>query len=671
MNNHNIFKKLIIFAGVLLIIPSCKKDFLKEELTTAPNNEFYKTDAGIQQLAVGTYYQVFEVPTNGEWYYCATNYGTDEFHIGGDPSNSPWNNYDPTFNPALATNGNLQGVNNQWDALYIGIGDANLLIQNATNSTSTSDAVKKTSLGEGYFMRAYCYLRLVSQFGAVPLKLLPQLPPGTVELEFTRQAPKDIYDQIVKDLQQASNLLPTAGGPYRITKDAASHFLAKAYLFRSSEINSSWNSSTVAADLAAAVTLCDDVISRHPLAPDFKSIWNFTGINSTNETLPEVILSAQLTNDVTTNLNTGNTQHLYFVSRYDIQDQMARDLTGDRPFSRLATTYYDYRLYDMVNDSRFWKSFKTKSAVNGTATAPNIKGDLGIMFVINQPGDTRFPLSKISKGTIGTTYSLVNDVNGTGRVIPTTYVAYPNGRTTDGALNTDLTTAYQAFPSLSKYLDGSRTSLNAVEGHRDFILARSAETYLIAAEAKIRQAKAGTGSYADALPYINAVRRRGEFVSGESRSAYNDGGNTLLSASLQPAGVSNSFYAGNSYYESNDIPVTTTASASLAITDVNNLPAQDQFVINTLGLSSQYDKMLCLVLDERSRELMGEYHRWADLSRTKTLVSRAKAFNVEAATTIADKHLLRPIPQTFLDGIQAGGTALTPAQKTAMQNPGY
>ena len=174
------------------------------------------------------------------------------------------------------------------------------------------------------------------------------------------------------------------------------HFLAKAYLYRSSEINSSWNSSTIAADLAAAVTLCDAVISRHPLASDFKSLWNFTGINSANETLPEVILSAQLTNDVTTNLGTGNTQHLYFVSRYDIQDQLARDLTGDRPFSRLATTYYDYRLYDMVNDSRFWKSFRTKSALNGAApVAPNVKGDLGIMFVINQPGDTRFPLSKI------------------------------------------------------------------------------------------------------------------------------------------------------------------------------------------------------------------------------------------------------------------------------------
>jgi starch-binding outer membrane protein, SusD/RagB family len=657
---------LVIIAAVLFITSSCKKSFLNENLTTARTTDFYKTDAGILQLAVGTYYQVFNVPENGEWYFAAANYGTDEFHVGGDPSNSPWNNYDQTFNPGLTSNGNLQGINVQWDALYTGIGDANLLVENARNSTSTSVAVKSTSLGEGLFMRAYNYLRLVSQYGAVPLVTNPTT---SVSLEFTRATPEDVFKQIIIDLDSAHNLLPNSGGPYHITKDAAAHYLAKAYLSRASEINSSWNTSTVTSDLTSAAALCDEVIANHPLAPDFKSLWNFTGINSANETLPEVILSAQFTNDVTTNLGNGNTQHLYFVSRYDIQDQMARDLTGDRPFSRMASTYYDYHLYDMVNDSRFWKSFRTKSAINGAKpVAPNVQGDLGIMFVIDQPGDTRFPLSKICKGTSGT---LVADVNGTGRPIPTTYVAYPNGATADGALNTDLTTAYQAYPSLSKYLDGSRNSLNDVVGHRDFILARSAETYLMAAEIKIRLAKAGQGSYADALPYINAVRTRAEYVNGEDRAAYNDGGNTLQSKSLQPAGVANSFYPGNSYYESNDIPVTTAASSSLAITDVGSLPAQDEYVINSLGLSDPYDRMLCLVLDERSRELMGEYHRWEDLSRTNTLVARAKAFNPEAAPNIKDNNNLRPIPQSFLDGIQSNGAALTAAEKQAMQNPGY
>jgi len=665
MKKKNLFYKIIIIA-VLVFASSCNKHFLDETLTTARTTDFYKTDAGILQLATGAYYQVFNAPFNGEWNYASANYGTDEFHVGGDPSNSPWNNYDATFNPALATSGNTAGTNMQWDALYTGIGDANLLIQNATNSTSTSAAIKSTALGEGYFMRAFNYLRLVNQFGGVPLQTTPVT---TIQLEFTRATPKDVCVQIIADFKKAYDLLSNTGGPSHITKDAVAHYLAKAYLFRASEINNSWNTDTKAADLAAITPLCDEVISRHPLAANFASLWNFTGINSANELLPEVILSAQFTNDVNTNLGNGSTQHLYFVSRYDVQDQMARDITGDRPFSRMATTYFIYRAYDMVNDSRFWKSFRTKSAVNGATTiAPNVKGDLGLMFVINQPGDARYPLSKICKTTTAT---LVPDVYGTGKVIPTTYVAYPNGRTTDGALNTDLTTAGQSFPSCSKHMDGSRNSLNDVVGHRDFILARSAETYLIAAEAKIRLAQAGTGSFSDALPYINAVRARAQYANGENRSSYYDGGNTLLSATLQTPGVGISFYPGNSYYESNNIPLTTAAAASLAVTNVAALPAQDEYIISTLGVSGTYDRMLCFVLNERSRELVGEFKRWDDLARTQTLVKRVQVFNVDAALNIKPTHTLRPIPQNFLDGIQASGASLSSSQKQAMQNPGY
>lgn len=649
----NIIVKISIAAVIVAMVSiSCKKSFLDENLNTVRDLEFYKTDGGIQQLVNGAYHQVFATPFNGEMAFSYMNYGTDEFRVGGDPSNGMYNSYGNTFGPFVTpNNGNTVTANAQWDNLYIGIGHANLIIQNATASSSTSDAIKKTALGEGHFLRAYNYLRLVSQYGAVPLKTEPST---SVELEFTRAAPKDIFDLIIGDFTQAHNLLGNTGSPAKITKDAAAHFLAKAYLSRASEINDSWNTSTKAADLAAIGPLCDAVIANHPLAPNFGDLWRYTSPNGANENLREVILSAQFTSDLSA--SGSNTQHLYYVSRYEDIAQMQRDLTGDRPFSRLSPTFFMYRIYDMQNDSRFWKTFRTKHKVNANApTAPYAQGDLGLMYVINQPGDTRFSANLLNNSVV---YS------GTGKTIPHVYVAYRNGVTTDGGWNDT-----RRFPSLSKFMDGSRTAgFNDVRGLRDITLARSAETYLIAAEAKIRLAKLGTGSYADALPYINAVRTRAQYISGENRSVYYDGGAAPTSS---PQSIPPSFFPENSYYESNNIPVTTAASNSLAVNNIGLLPAADEYIISLLGYSSSYDRMLAFLLNERSRELAGEYLRWQDLSRTKTLIARAKAFNPDAAPTIQDRHLLRPIPQTFLDGIQANGLALSADQKQSMQNPGY
>lgn len=73
------------------------------------------------------------------------------------------------------------------------------------------------------------------------------------------------------------------------------------------------------------------------------------------------------------------------------------------------------------------------------------------------------------------------------------------------------------------------------------------------------------------------------------------------------------------------------------------------------------------ILDERARELLGEYKRWFDLKRTGTLVARASAHNYkikEANFVGVDGKLkiLRPIPQTVLDLNQ---------NKDFPQNPGY
>jgi starch-binding outer membrane protein, SusD/RagB family len=67
------------------------------------------------------------------------------------------------------------------------------------------------------------------------------------------------------------------------------------------------------------------------------------------------------------------------------------------------------------------------------------------------------------------------------------------------------------------------------------------------------------------------------------------------------------------------------------------------------------------LVEERARELAGEQTRWLDLKRWGLLVDRVKKHNPQAST-VADKHYVRPIPQTQIDRSTPGAFA---------QNPGY
>lgn len=637
-----------LFTATVLvgIVGSCSEDFLDEELTTQRGNEFYTTEQGIQQLAIGAYYQVLASPFPSEQQFGTTNYGTDEFHVGGDDTNSQWNNYDSRFNSAITTIRTT--AEEPWDNFYVGIALTNQLIESATNIESTNPEIKKTALGEGYFLRAYNYLKLVRQYGGVPLKLSVST---TVELEFTRATAEEVLAQVIDDLTQAYNLLDNSVlFPAKISKDAAAHYLAKAYLTRASEINDSWNTATKQADLQRVVDLSDEVIANHPLANNFQELWDYTEPDGANEFLPELILSAQFGRD--RSLETSNFSTVPFTARYDDMQMMKRDLTGMRPYSRLAGTYFTYDVYDHINDSRFWKTFRTKHRVNAGGTFDGITYtpgvDLGIMYIINSPDDTRFAQT-INNNNPNILYN--------GKTIPHVYVAHAS----DGVG----LMANPRFPSLTKHFDAARTSINDNRGLRDEILARSAETYLMAAEAKIR-----LGAFSEALPYINAIRNRAAYKSGEDRAYYTDGAAAYVTSEFTQPFSDNSFMNENSYYESNNIPVTT-AATDLTVTSTTSLPEEDEAIIAELGYAGEYERMLCFVLNERTRELCGEWHRWEDLSRTLTLVERVQAYNPDASPNIKDHHVLRPIPQTFLDGVYTEGRTLTPDEKSAMQNPGY
>ena len=676
---------LALWAIILIVsgISSCTKDFLDEELKTQRNTEYFNTPEGIADLADGLYNNYRSFFMSREQSVSTNQCGTDEFIVGGDQAQQTWNDYNSNLGsivPNVPTS-NVTKTYEIWDMMYKAISDANMLLANV-DAAITDVSKNKLYKAEASFLRALSYFRLVQQYGPVVLKLEPSIG---VERYFIRASKEECVNQLITDFRTAYTGLPDAEAKEgKLYKDVAAHFLAKALLYRCSEINDDWNTSYKTADLAEIITLTDEVIAHHALAPNFSDIFAYTGPDGPNEKLPEVIFAAQFSSTTTVDPNSnGNYNHLLFLSVYQTLTGFVRDIAGGREYQRCRTNEYAYSVFDLENDSRFWKSFKTKANLNNISnlaqlngTDPNTgtpvtyaQGDLGLIYIINKSGDTRFTdpaaggTQKVKSTHTGVYFN--NPV--TGKPTPHTYVRYLS----DGSGYLKLAANVSRYPSLSKWLDGSRPAVTATAGRRDGIYARVAETYLIKAEALIRQTK-----YAEAIDVMNIVRARAQFRDGEDRSAYRDGGAAVLTNSNAPLNANgvliNSYCTSNSYYESLNIPVTTAASDITTGITPASLPAADEAIIATLGYTTDYDRMMCFLLNERSRELYGELFRWEDLARTKTLIKRAKTYNEGSVAAIQEKHYLRPIPQTFLDAIyNAEGRALTADEKADMQNPGY
>ena len=678
-----------VMAGTVgASITSCSSDFLNEELTTQYSSDRFKTQDGLDELVTGTY-QKLKFKFNYIWGIEMYNLGVDEFTDANNPVPS-FNCYSADLNSAE------NGANAPlWDNMYGAIESTNTLIQNIPLYYNKTNTNYNTRLGESYFLRAYFYLQLVTQYGGVPLKLQPST---SVETYFTRASEQDCFAQIISDLDQAYTLLPTkAAQTGRITKWAAAHFLAKAHLTRASELYSSWNSSTTAADLDAVIKYGQEVVAAQPLCDNYVNLWDFTKANSANELVSEVVLAAQFSDDQTTWGRYGNQMHLYYPSVYQDIAGTKRDISGDREFSYARATNYSMDVFDRVNDSRFWKSFTTCYGCNYTKDAPSwsaanaplgptgtvagtkrfIGGQLAIKYIVNDAGDARYapvtndPTGVLKNSVMQNTHTFVRYFNNE----PQAWVGIHGNEGHSGIPKRSV--------ALSKYRDGYRNAVSSQFGTRDAIIARSAEDALMVAEAYIRQ---GEAQYPNAIIWINKLRDRAAFKDGEDRSKNVDGGQAYKNNSYC-TGLGGGFSADgaiywdkNTYYESNnDIPVTTTSTASVMhINSVNDIYSSkvDSPIYDKLGCTTNTAKMMCFLLNERTRELCGETYRWEDLARTKTLETRWKAFNdgfVRGNTAFsASTHYYRPIPQSFLDNItDQNGVALTADQKTAMQNPGY
>lgn len=695
MKHTNILAAIALSALTAGGLVSCGDDFLKEELTTEHSTDYFKTEDGVNALATGAYLKL-NFKFNYQWGIKIWGLGIDEFTDANNTMPS-YNHYGQDLN-SVETD-----IANPWNNFYGLVEPANILIANVPKYLKEGSANYNTRLGEGYFFRGWAYFELVKLYGAVPLKLEPTTTPQT---DYTRNTEDECYAQIISDLEKAYQLLPEKPEQQgRLTKWAAAHFLAKAHLFRASELYDSWNSQYKSADLDKVIAYGQEVVAHHPLCKNYVELWDYTKPDGPNESVSEVVLAAQFNNDEKNYGRFGNQLHLDYPSVYQDMAGTKRDISGGREFSYASATEYTMEVFDRVNDSRFWKSFITCYGCNNTAGAPawtaeeiasghapagakagdkRFKGgELGIKYIVNNPGDTRY-----EKGENGAS-NVTAIKNGTYEA-PHTFVRYFKGEAQNW--NTDIlhTTGnyYQIIPhkrsvALSKFRDGSRNSIASQFGQRDVIIARSAEDVLMIAEAYIRK---GEASYPEAIKWINQLRQRAGYADGEDRAENRDGGQAYKNNTYctdKGGGFSKEgaiYWDRNTYYESNNMEgqeTTASTKQEMALNTVDDVynSKTDKLIYQALGCNSNAEKMMCFLLDERTRELCGELVRWEDLARTKQLDLRWHKFNDGVSRGIGNfdpaKHYYRPIPQSFLDGITSGGAALTPEQKTAMQNPGY
>jgi starch-binding outer membrane protein, SusD/RagB family len=526
---------LLPFAAVCLGGAAACVD-LDEHPVTEITSAYYNTPAGFD-AAVNAMYQPMRNWLPLERGATMTVFGTDEYTKGADGSYKFFNDY------TAQLNGDVDFIRDTWYDFYRGINTANTVIA-AAPTANLADAVKNTRVGEAKFLRALYYFWLVRTYGDIPIYTEPVLE---VTTETNREPVAKVYDLIIKDLTEAEAALPDKAAQFgRADKPAVQHLIGEVYLTRAGAATSSPDFALAAAKLLAVASN-----SRFALVPRYRDLWRID-----NEANSEVVFSIQFTSDPLTT-GTGNKLHLYWTPAYDLEPGMLRDIANDRPFRRWRQTKWLLALWDRTKDSRYedmhkvvWISNNPNNIPKDAAGKPKFAvGDTALYM----PGLATIPAAMRSA---------------------TRYKLYGEDEYTDAM-----------FPNLSKYLDPTRTSTNQEEGQRDHPIFRLANTYLMLAEALIRDGKVNEG-----LVWLNKVRTR----------------------------------AAKTGFE-----------AAMQVTAAD------------LATSSSGPDPIEFILDERARELTGETTRWFDLKRTGRLVgplSRVKKWNLQGGPNIQDFHALRPLP---------------------------
>ncbi len=280
-------KYILLALGATLLSTSCS-DFLQEDpkgqLTPTT---FFATQEELDMATYALYSKVCQTQTN-------TNPTIPSWQ-GDDLTANPGSNKQAyaevdAFHPA---NDN-KGVEAAWSTSYVAIKAANYIIENG-GKTPTTDEEINIAMGQAKFWRAINYFWLVRRFGPIPLILDTE-----VNYERTLAPVEEVYNQIVQDLTECKNLLPTSystaprylnGANIYITKQAAQATLGAVYMAMAGwPMKQTQYYASAATELKEVIDGVNAGTYEYILEPEYKHVYA-PSHNYTNETVVGICFS--------------------------------------------------------------------------------------------------------------------------------------------------------------------------------------------------------------------------------------------------------------------------------------------------------------------------------------------------------------------------------------------
>jgi len=204
---QSIYRPITLISSVAILFLSMSIESCKKMLDIPPpsdqivDNNVYTNDETAIAVLTGIYTSMSSDGnfTGSRSISLLTGLSSDELTLHSSIVSPPFLAY---YTNALSPYANTGSE--FWGALYNYIFKCNAAEEGITASKSLTPAIKKQLLGEVKFLRAFFYFYVLNLFGDTPLAITTDYQINTL---LPRASEAQVYQQIIKDLQEAQDLL--------------------------------------------------------------------------------------------------------------------------------------------------------------------------------------------------------------------------------------------------------------------------------------------------------------------------------------------------------------------------------------------------------------------------------------------------------------------------------